>query len=105
MFSKLPSVFFGTGYASNGSNITLPIAGFPELTSGEADATTGDSRKVLYAVLDKVQKAIAALPDADKPVRLNVTRSTTAPNAANQFVVSFNVAFTLSAAGADVADE
>lgn len=105
MFSKLPSLFFGTGYASNGTNMTLPIAGFSELTSAEADASTGDSRKVLYAVLDKVNKAVAALPDADKPTRLVVSRSATSPNAQNEFQVTFAVSFTLSAAGADVADE
>ncbi len=38
-----------SGYASDGTNITIPIASLEGLTAGEANATTGDIRKLMLA--------------------------------------------------------
>jgi hypothetical protein len=40
-----------SGYSSDGTNITLPIAQLPGLSVAEADAATGDWRDIIQAVI------------------------------------------------------
>jgi hypothetical protein len=46
----LPSSLF-IGYSTDGTSITIPISTLSGLTAAEADATTGDWREVLQAIL------------------------------------------------------
>jgi hypothetical protein len=48
---KSPAEFI-PGYTSDGTNITIPIASLPGLTSALAAYDTGDVRAVLSALLD-----------------------------------------------------
>lgn len=69
-----PSDLFAN-YASDGTEITIPIADLPGLTSGEAHATTGDGRELVRTFLEKVVTSIEALASGDRPTKMTVARS------------------------------
>jgi hypothetical protein len=104
-FNPAPTVLFGSNYSGTSTDAVLKIADFPELTSAEADEATGDSRKLLFAVLTKVEAALNALAAADKPAKMTISKSSTAPNSSGVFTTNFNVSFSVAIAGADVAAE
>lgn len=104
-FNPAPTVFFGTNYSENGTTLSIPIAAFPELTAAEADASTGDSRKFIFALLTGLEAAYAAIPAANRPAQMLITKSQGVLNQSNEFPVSFNVNFTVSATSVEVADE
>ena len=91
----------GTAYAATSTNVTLAIADFSELTSAEANATTGDSRKILFALLEGVFNRYSALGDTDESNKMKVTRSRNL-NADGTITSNYNLTFTLSATGLDV---
>ena len=75
-FDAKPSSFLAS-WSEDGTDITVPIASFSELTAAEADATTGDWRKIVFAFLEHLYTYYAALPSGDQPGKLTVTRGTT----------------------------
>jgi hypothetical protein len=102
-FNPAPTSFFAN-WSEDGANITLPIASVPELTAAEADATTGDIRKVLFAIIERAAVAYAALAAADKPGKMAIDRSNFLRSDGN-IDRTFTVTFTLAPASIDVADE
>lgn len=50
--------------------IFIPLAALPNLTSAEANETTGDGREVARQIDLAVYEAINALPTADKPTAM-----------------------------------
>jgi len=109
-FNKAPSNWL-TGYSLNTNTVNVQTsnagatATFPELTSAEANATTGDIRKIVYAVIEQLYQKFQATTAADRPNRMSISRSSTvgADNTVNHTYV---LSLTLSAAGGlDVADE
>ena len=105
MFSKLPSVFFGTAYSLSGSAIAIPFAALPELTVEEAHAATGDSREIMFALLASVNNTLSALPQADRPTKMICTRSNGSVRANGTFDVTFSLQFTRSLSGSAMANE
>lgn len=55
------------GIAHSAGNITIPLASLDGALAGDYDATTGDIRKVLIAVLRTVADHYDGLPSADRP--------------------------------------
>jgi hypothetical protein len=100
-WSSTPSLMLGTAYAASSTNVTLAIADFSELTSGEANATTGDSRKILFALLEGVYNRYRALADTDESNKMKVNRSRNL-NADDTITSTYTFTFTLSATGLDV---
>jgi hypothetical protein len=72
--------------------------------AAEADATDGDIRKVLFALLEQAALAYAALPSANKPAKMVVSRSTNLRSDGN-LDRTYTFAFELAPASVDVADE
>lgn len=78
-FNKTPSSFFGTGYAYSSVNkrITLStnnstdVIKLSELTNTEANQTTGDARKLIYALILFIEQRIGEL-GASKPIKMTV---------------------------------
>jgi hypothetical protein len=56
-------------WSEDGTDITVPIATFPELTADEADASTGDIRKVVWAILKKFYDEWNGRATADRPTK------------------------------------
>lgn len=67
------------GYTLTGSGgsevINIPLAALSGLTAAEANATTGDIRAVLTALVEKARTGIAALPANNRPTNFAVTSS------------------------------
>ena len=104
-FNPAPTALFGADYTGSSTDAALKISDFPELTAAEADGTTGDSRKMLYAILSKVELGVNALEAANKPSKMTISKSSTAPNALGVFRRSFSISFDVAIGSADVAAE
>ena len=74
------AVFTGYTFASN--TVSIPLSALPGLSSAEADASTGDIRAVLTAIIEQANVAITALSAGSKPTNFTIasTRSTTGSN-------------------------
>lgn len=73
-FDAKPSTWI-PNWSEDGTDISVPIATFPKLTAAEADATTGDIRKVLFAVVDKLYDAWNNTAAADRPAKMTMTKT------------------------------
>lgn len=104
-FNPAPTVLFGSNYSGTSTDAVLKIADFPELTSVEADEATGDSRKLLFAILTKVEASLNALEAAAKPTKVTISKSSTAPSSLGVFTTNFNISFSVAIGSADVAGE
>ena len=69
-FSAIPTAFLGAGYVADATTLTVLLANVSQITSVEADEATGDSRKIIYGLLDKWNTVYAALAAADGGFRL-----------------------------------
>jgi len=103
-FDDTPTTWIPS-WSEDGTDITVPIASFPELTAAEADAATGDIRKILFAVLTRIYAVWAALSLDDRPGKMRITRSDDMDDASGQMTRTFAVRFHLSGTSQDVADE
>lgn len=81
-YDKSPSSFFGTGYSYSSTDkiITLSTASsthaikLNELTNTEASTTTGDVRKLAYALILFIEQRVTALAP-NKPTKMLVSSS------------------------------
>ena len=82
-YSAVPSTVFGAGYAASANTIVLNTndnAGtklLTELTDAEAHATTGDWRKIIFAIMEMIYTKWNAVASGDRPTKLTVAKSTT----------------------------
>jgi hypothetical protein len=105
-FNPAPTVFFGTTYSENGTVMSVPISAFPELSAAEADAATGDSRKLIWALIDKLCTTYTNLPTADRPSKMRLSKSYGQVDpATGAFTASYSMTFNLTASGLELADE
>ena len=90
-FDKTPTTWLSS-WSEDATNITVPIATFTQLTAAEADASTGDIRKIVWAILEKLYQTYNALPTADRPAKWTISKSasvnTTTNVVTNSFVVT-----------------
>lgn len=63
-----------TGYAFDGTNITIPLAALPGLTAAAADPVTGNGMEVVRQVLERTQGAISALTPENRPKKAAITK-------------------------------
>jgi hypothetical protein len=73
-FSKTPTDWIAN-WEEDGTDITVPIASFPELTAVEADASSGDIRKIAFAIIEKLFQAWIGTASADRPVQWTMSKS------------------------------
>lgn len=92
-------------WSEDGTNIAVPIASFPELTAAEADALTGDIRKVCFALTKKLSDAYEALAAADKPANMVIGRNAYANAAGSEMTHVITFTFVNTIASQDVKDE
>ena len=82
----------------------MTIADIPQLSSAEANKTTGDSRKILFALLDAVADRFEALAAADRPQKMLIQRGFGSV-AGGKTRVTFNIGFTLDVGALEVTAE
>jgi len=94
-------------WSEDATDITLPIASLPELTAAEADAVTGDIRKILYALLEKLYAVWAATATADRPDRMTITRASVVNDDTGAITRNYTIQLVTeaSAGGLEVSDE
>lgn len=66
-----------TGYTSDGTNVTIPISTLTGLAAGDASASTGDVRKVMYAMTDVFYSTFAAAASTNQPAKIIISRQGT----------------------------
>ena len=103
-FDKKPSTWI-PNWSENGSDITVPIATFPEMTDAEADATTGDIRKVLFAIMEQLWAKWLATATADRPAKMTINRGTSTDDRTGVVTKQFTLVFKTQVSGQEVADE
>lgn len=80
-YNAAPSSFFGAGYNLSTSVMgltTVTAAGdkaLVQLTDVEANATTGDWRKVVFAIMEQLNTNWQTLDAADRPTKLSITKN------------------------------
>lgn len=109
-YSAVPSTWLGAGYSYAANQILLNTAahGTPlltELTAAEADATTGDIRKIMYALAQMLYTKYTAIATADRPTRMAIYRGSTLDESTNLVTRTFTLTFTLDASAIDVTAE
>ena len=97
-FSAVPSTHIA-GWSEDGTDITVPIASFPELTADEADGTTGDIRKIAFALADKLYSLYNTLAAADRPTKMQAFRSTSMNESGGTMTGTRTYTFVFSIAG------
>jgi hypothetical protein len=103
-FDKTPTTWL-PDWSEDGTDITLPIASLPQLTAEEADAATGDIRKIAFAIADKLYAAWMATASADRPSKMTLTRGTNINDQTGVIVRSYTLQFELESVAEEVADE
>ena len=92
-------------YASDGTNITIPIASLQGLTSAEADAATGDIRKLLLAFEATMFATWDGKPQASQPKEWTVAFLPKTDDVAGTAAYSYTHKFIIKPTGVDVVNE
>lgn len=103
-FDPLPPAWIDS-WSEDGTNITIPLASFPEMTAGEADATTGDVRKVLYAICEKLWVEWSTRASADLPTKMTISRASTVNEATDAVTKRYTFTFVTEATSTEVVNE
>lgn len=97
--------YLDSGETAPAAGIFVPLASLPGLTAAEANATTGDGRKVAFELCRAMFSNLEALPAANRPARFTITRGI--PAGIDQTIVrqTYTLSFDIDFSGADVANE
>lgn len=104
-YDDVPSVLFGDNYAFSAPNITISNVDNPNVTDAEANATTGDSRRILFGLLQDMYARFNAIDAADRPTKMQFLRSTSVNDITQQGTVTFTIRFVTGDVVTEVADE
>lgn len=97
--------YLNSGDSVPSAGIFIPLASLPGLTAAEANATTGDGRKVAFELCRAIFANLEALPVASRPSRFTITRGI--PAGIDQTIVrqTYTLSFDIDFSGSDVANE
>lgn len=104
MAAILPTALF-PGYTSDGTSVTIPLAALGGMTAGEADAATGDGRKLAFELAKAMHERIQALAAEARPTQFLTSESTPTGQGANEVRKSYTLTFDVNITAADVANE
>ena len=103
LFPSYEYVASGGTVAAN--SIVIPLSALPGLTTAEANATTGDGRKVMYEISKAAHVNLQGLDAADRPAQFSTGESTPSGQAANEVRKSYTFTFDLNITDTDIAAE
>jgi len=103
-FRKVPTDWIAN-WSEDGTNISVPLTDFPELTDVEADGATGDIRKIMFAISHKFYDAWNDTATADRPNRMTLSKSISPDVTTGIYTHTFTFRFENESTGSDVADE
>ena len=79
MADLTPATWLGATYSFADGKLRFDLTGYPELTAGEVNPTSGDIRKLLFGLLEGIYQqyrtANQALPTAQRPQRTRVSKT------------------------------
>lgn len=103
MAVKLLPTDYIAAWSEDATNVTFPIASIANLSAAEADAASGDMRKVLYDFMENLYTKYSGFATADKPVNMVIRKASIASDTAikRQYIIEFTNSF----ASENVADE
>lgn len=104
-YDDVPSGLFGDNYSFSAPSITISNVDNPSVTDAEADATTGDSRRILFGLLQDMYTRFNAIDAADRPGKMQFLRSTSVNDVTQLGTVTFTIRFTTGDVVTEVADE
>lgn len=93
------------GYSADSNEITIPLAALPGLSSAEADASTGDIRKVARAIIAALHAAYIDEAEADRPTQMQLSRYTNVDENNNTTTRTYQARFNVAVAAEEVVDE
>jgi hypothetical protein len=102
--NNAPSAWI-SGWSEDATNVTFAIAQVPQMTAAEADGTTGDMRKVWYAMNHKMFATYNALAVGDVPARMTLRKSSSVNTTTGQTTVTFTTTFVCDEGSVDVIAE
>ena len=101
--SNVPTDLFASmALTDTDTKISIPIASIPELTAAEANPTTGDSRAILFALLEQVYAWWIAKATADRPAAVTISRSTMTNETTGVMTRTYSIAIQVSATALEV---
>lgn len=109
-FNKAPSNWLGAGYTLNtnvvgfNTNDAATNKTLTQLTNTEANASTGDIREVMFAMLEAFYQAYIAKDNADRPSKLSISRNGTTTSTGN-INYTYNVQVEVSPTAVNVTPE
>jgi hypothetical protein len=103
-FSPTPTDWLAN-WSEDGTNITVPLATFPQLTAAEADAATGDIRDIVYAIIDKLYTAWIAKAAADRPTKWTCSKSASQNTTTGEITNTYTFVLRTTISAQDVTDE
>ena len=103
-FDPTPTTWIAD-WSEDGTDITVPIASFSELTAAEADAVTGDIRKIVWAIMEHLYNAYNNTASANRPTKWTMSKSSSI-NASTGVVTNiFTATISTEIGTQEVADE
>ena len=103
-FDPQPSTWINS-WSEDGTTISVPIASFAEMTAGEADATTGDIRKVLFAICEHLYQEWNTTLTGDRPTKMTIGRTSTVNEANDEITKRYTLTFITTSASTEVVNE
>lgn len=83
--------------AAPAQGIFIPLTAFAggggDLSPEMANATTGDGRKVVYEIVETVNRAVAGMQASDRPTYMKIARTEARSRAADSVVRKFTFDF------------
>jgi len=92
-------------FANSTQYLCIPMSSLPELTAVEANPSTGDIRKIMFAFETAIYDAYDAIATADRPTRWINSRSQSFSSDGLNITRNFNHQITTAVSGEEVIDE
>lgn len=103
-FDKKPSTWINNWYLDDG-NIIIPVESFAELTEDEANPTTGDIRRVLFAILEQIYTKWNSTALEDRPKKVSIYRSTSVNDQTGDITKTYQFQFKMAVLEQEVESE
>ena len=111
-FVATPSSWLGDGYSANDSThtITLPIAGhanqvFTDISDAEANASSGDIRKIMYGLMEGIYTKWNAANSTDRPTNWTMYKTSSVNTTTGIVSHTYQVQFNNTVSAQEVANE
>lgn len=104
-FNPVPTTWLA-GWSEDGTDASFPLANMPELSAADADAVTGDWRKIWFAMIESMYNHWFSLATADRPTKIVGFNKTTAFVAAdNEDQIVYTITLRRQVSVQEIADE